>query len=258
MKVIKKIPMAAIDKIYTDYNTYLKFKEWCDEQPLLEDKYGTKESISSYLINRPPFEEIKPIFMAPCYVDAYVIRHCSIKEIQEELMINYGHWSQKRIKQFYEDVKNWNGEGECPYWAKLEDFIFHEDGTIELKGLNKSPYKEIKEGLLHTSPKREDYEYGKHFKCIKHPKQMYNTAFKSKTYWIDVIPPEGFMWYHSNHNSWDFADEWVISDWSSSTAYCRTIRALKRLMLKWKLPIGTIVRATGRYRFDEYTFRITK
>ena len=65
------------------------------------------------------------------------------------------------------------------------------------------------------------------------------------------------MLYHSNHNSWDFPDEFVFSDWHSSTAYVKTIKALKRLMLKWKLPVGTVVTASGRYISDEYKFIIT-
>ena len=76
----------------------------------------------------------------------------------------------------------------------------------------------------------------------------------------DIILPDGmgFMSYHAEHNSWDFDDEYVIADWSSSTAFIGTIKALKRLMIKWKLPVGTIVRATGRYVSDTYEFVIKK
>ena len=63
--------------------------------------------------------------------------------------------------------------------------------------------------------------------------------------------------YHKDHNSWDFADEFVNSDGASSTCVqFKTIKAIKRAMRKWKLPIGTIVRCTGRYMADTYEFKI--
>ena len=42
--------MAAIDKIYTNnWKHYLQFKEWCEKQPKMEDKYHKFESITKYL-----------------------------------------------------------------------------------------------------------------------------------------------------------------------------------------------------------------
>jgi len=255
--------MAAIDKIYVNtWEEYIQFKEWCEQQPPLLDKYGKSVKISEYLITSWSKENWKchPIFSAPCYIDAYVIRNCPFDFIQEELMINYGHWSQERIKSFYEDVKNWNSEEKCPYWAKLEDFVFNEDGTITLKGLEKSDYDLIKEGKLYISPFTiYQYEIGKHIKCIKHPYIKYNRPFKGRWFVNITLPTEsGYMWYHENHNSWDFSDEFVIADWSSSTAYVKTIKAAKRLMIKWKLPIGTKVTITGYFTNEIYEFLITK
>ena len=255
--------MAAIDKIYVNtWEEYVQFKEWCEQQPSLLDKYGKSIKISNYLITGWNKENWKchPIFSAPCYIDAYIIRNCPFDFIQEELMINYGHWNQERIKSFYEDVKNWNSEKECPYWAKLEDFITLEDGTMTIKGLEESDYSKIKKGELYNSPFTSyKYTIGKHFKCIKHPPHMYNTPYGCKSWFIDIITPDGlpYMWYHEEYNSWDFADEFVYSD-GCSTAFCNTIKALERLMIKWKLPVGTKVRAIGRYVDDNYKFIIRK
>lgn len=252
--------MAAIDKIYVNsWKEYLQFKEWCEQQPLLKDKYGKYIKLSAYLYDYDEeWESCHPIFNAPYYVDAYVIRNCPFEFIQKELMINYGYWSQERIKKFYEDVKNWKEDDKCPYWAKLEDFITLEDGTMTIKGLEESDYSKIKRGCLYSSPFTScKYTIGKHFKCIKHPSFMFNTPLKCKYYLVEIKLPEnikGFMWYHKETNSWDFSDEFVVSNQSSSCAHCKTIRALKRLIIKWKLPVGTIVNVTGRYIEDDYQF----
>lgn len=260
--------MAAIDKIYVKtWEEYSQFRDWCKAQPKLKDKYGKEESITAYLYKhcRENWNTDceKPIFMAPYYVDAYVIRNCPLDFIQKELMVNYGHWSQERIKDFYNDVINLSSDGEYPYWAKKEDFIFNEDGTVELKGLEESDYSKILKGELYATPyTSKKYVIGKHFKCTKHPKYKFNKPFKCGSWFIDIETPDnmeiGWMWYHPNTNTWDFYDEYVISKWSSSTTYVKTIKALMRHMRKWNLPVGTKVKATGRYRFDDYEFIIKK
>jgi len=218
--------MAAIDKIYVNnYAQYLQFREWCEQQPLLVDKYGKKEKITNYLYNyeERPFGEF-PIFMAPCYVDAYVIRNCPFDFIQKEMMLNYGHHIQEET-----------GE--------------------------ESVYSKIKRGYLYSSPLADViYEVGKHFKCTKHPAHRYNTPFGCRRWFVDIITPDEvpFMWYHQELNTWDFCKDYVIANWNSSTAHIKTIRALKRLIIKWKFPVGTIVRATGRYIEDDYEFVVKK
>ena len=52
-------------------------------------------------------------------------------------------------------------------------------------------------------------------------------------------------------------EEFVIDEWSSSMCIeFKTIKAIKRAILKWKLPVGTIVTCTGRYVEDTYKFKI--
>ena len=257
--------MAAIDKIYVNlWEQYRQFREWCEAQPKLKDKYGKEESITAYLYKWDKWEgkEEHPIFNAHYYVDAYLIKNCPFDFIQKELMINYGHWSQERIKDFYDDVINWdNSKRECPYWAKPEDFITLEDGTMTIKDLEESDYSKILKGELYNKPyTSQKYDVGTHFRCVKHPKYMFNRPFRCGSWFIDVETPDelGWMWYHPETNTWDFSDDFVICEWNSSTAHIKTIKALHRHMRKWKLPIGTIVRATGRYRFDDYEFKITK
>ena len=264
--------MAAIDKIYLDtQEQYQQFKKWCFEQPPLFDKYGKKVYISDYLYDRDDCDGSRPVMNAPCYVDAYIIRNCPYDFVQEALMLNYGHWSQKRIREYYEDIKNWKGEGDPPYWAKLEDFVVNEDGTITLASLKgESDYELIKQGKLYASPKTDiEYVPGKHFIMLDCPRDHGYANFNRPLrggWFIDVKLPDymdGYVWYHPNKNrnkigTWDFVGEFVDSDWSSSTAHCKTIRSLARRIKKWKLPVGTTVKLTGRYTMEKYVFCVTK
>ena len=147
--------MAATSKIYLkSYDEYREFKKWCLEQPDIKDKFGKASSLIDYLFiwwdDPKAWEEGKPhpVMEAPNHVDAYLIRKCPLEYVQKELMVNYGYWSQDLIKEYYNDVKNWKGKGKSPYWAKLEDFITLEDGTMTIKGLKKSDYEKIKEGKI--------------------------------------------------------------------------------------------------------------
>ena len=206
--------MAAVDKIYVNsFNKYITFKNWCEEQQPIVDKYGTKGRISDYLITGWSKEHfiVHPVFSAPYYVDAYVIKNCPFDFIQKELKFNYG-----------------------------------------------SDYEKIKEGKLYNSPARKKTIVGKYFKCIQHPHTKYNTPFMCKFWHVSVTLPDGdFMLYHSKTNSWDYCDEFVIADWSGSTAFVKTIKAIKRLIRKWCLPVGAKVEVTGRCVEDTYIF-ITK
>lgn len=159
-------------------------------------------------------------------------------------------------QEYYERIKNWQGDN-YPFWAKLEDFIILEDGSMTIKGLKESDYSKILRNELYSSPSRE-YTYGTYFTCIKRPIRKFNIPYKCSSYWVNVDFPKGFMWYSRDLNTWDFADEFVISSYKSSSAHIKTIQALKHNIRKWKLPIGAIVRVTGRYQFDEYQFIIIK
>ena len=180
-------------------------------------------------------------------------------------MVNYGHNSDEIVKDMYDTVMGRGGkegtQGEdCWYWLTKDDFKII-DGKITYPANEESTYSKIKRGEMLTSPVFHFTEFGKHFKCIRHPEHKYNYPVKG---WWSVsveIPDEipQFMWYHSNHNSWDFSDDFVIADWSSSDAHVRSIKTLQRMLTKrWKLPVGTIVKVMGRYVNEIYEFVITK
>ena len=71
-----------------------------------------------------------------------------------------------------------------------------------------------------------------------------------------------YTWYSNRSKVKDKGlrlDEFLISESSSSvcTKY-KTIRAIKRAIRKWKLPIGTTVRCTGKYICETYIFKVIK
>ena len=257
--------MAAIDKIYVDkFEDYLLFKEWCEKQSKLKDKYGTECSISNYLYKWESFEDVEvyPIFSAPYYIDAYLIRNCPFDFIQDELKLNYGYRTQEWIDKAYNAVMNRNEENKNFYtWLTPNDFKIV-DGVATMPYEPISDYELIKDDKLYATPyTQKKYIVGNHIKCIKHPSVQYNRPFEWRFWWVEVNPPEelGYMWYHENHNSWDFNNEFVISESSGSVCHkYKTIRAIKRAIRKWKLPIGTTIECTGRYIYETYIFQVTK
>ena len=257
--------MAAIDKIYVSkFEDYLLFKEWCEKQPKIKDKYGSECSLSDYLFQYNSFTNGKyyPIFNAPYYIDAYLIRNCPFDFIQDNLKINYGYKSQEWVDEAYDIVMNRNDENKNLYsWLKPDDFKIV-NGIITMPNEPISDYELIKNEKLFATPyTQKKYTIGKHIKCIKHPPIQYNTPFGCNFWWVEVdIPDElGYVWYHKNHNSWNFNDEFVISESSSSVCIeYKTIRAIKRAIRKWKLPIGTTIKCTGKYICETYIFQVTK
>ena len=108
--------MAAIDKIYVNtFEEYKLFKDWCEQQPKIKDKYGTEGSLTDYLYGWGKFEGNRPIFMAPYYIDAYLIRNCPFDFIQDGLKFNYGYKSQEQIDDIYNIVMNRNDENKHFY-----------------------------------------------------------------------------------------------------------------------------------------------
>lgn len=249
--------MAAIDKIYVNtWEEYLAFKEWCEQQPVLKDKYGTEVPLTCYLINWSEWNEgPRPIFNAPYYVDAYLIRNCPFEFIQDELKFNYGYKTQEWINEAYNTVMHRTEENKNFYkWLSPDDFKVV-DGIVTMPNEPISDYELIKEGKLYATPyTQKEHTIGKKIRCILHPDEFYNRPFKFKYWCVDVDVPDDIVWYHPKYNTWDFTEEFVCDNSSSICWKYKTIKAVKRAILKWKLPVGTIVTCTGRYVDDVYKF----
>lgn len=288
--------MAAIDKIYLNsYKEYKEFQEWLLKQPKLKDKYGTEISIYAYFFNwwdDPKYwekDESHPAFSAPYYVDAYLIKNCPLEYVQKDLMLNYGHKTQEDIDEMYKSVINRTPEdqkliddadGEYPskpiswWWLSKDDFEVV-DGVVKMPRLEKSDYESIKDGELFTSPTLEGtYEIGRHFKIIHKPypnKCNYPTPYRFKkdnvkrqpSWDVSIKLPDSFeeyIWWHEKNKigTWDFHSEFVYGKWSSSSAYCPSLKSIKRRILKWKLPVGTIIILQGMFVDEEYKIIVKK
>ena len=255
--------MAAIDKIYVNsFEKYKLFKDWCMTQPKIKDKYGKETSLINYVFNYTEWKEgaSLPICNNPYFIDAYLIRNCPFDFIQDELMLNYGKWPQDMINEAY-DVVLKRGGNKCEsgifHWLSKEDFSIV-DGKIYLDQ-GDTDYDLIKAGKLYATPyTNKKYKVGKSYKTLTCPKQHYNRPFKRKRWGVQIDVPEelGFTWYHPDNNTWDFCEEFVIGYSSTMCTKYKTIKAIKRAILKWKLPVGTIITCTGRYVDDTYKFKI--
>lgn len=251
--------MAAIDKIYVNtWEEYLVFKEWCEQQPVLKDKYGTEVSLTHYLFNWTKWNEgPRPVFNGPYYADAYLIRNCPFEFIQDELKFNYGYKTQEWINEAYNTVMHRTEENKNFFsWLSPNDFKIV-DGVVTMPNAPISDYELIKEDKLYSTPyTQKEYTIGKKIRCIQHSDKFYNRPYKWKYWWVGVDVPDDIVWYHPKYNTWDFTKEFVCDDSSSICWKYKTIKAVKRAILKWKLPIGTIVTCTGRYVDDVYKFII--
>ena len=256
--------MAAIDKIYVDsFEKYKLFKDWCMTQPKIKDKYGKETSLINYIFSYTEWKDgaVLPICKNPHYIDAYLIKNCPFDFIQKELMLSYGKWDQDMINTAYKEVKKRGGEKSASglfHWLSKNDFEIH-DGVISINQ-GTTGYDLIKEGKLYANPfTSKKHEIGKSFKIIQHPQHYYNKPFKCRKWFVEIETPnnDDCMWYHEDTNTWDYIDEFVISGWTSNHCFkYKTIKAIKRAIMRWKLPVGAIVTCTGRYSEDTYKFKI--
>lgn len=214
--------MAALDKTYTD-----KWSEYQDIQNWAIGKIFIMPNGSKLNINRSVFKiwkkedfngEERPVMNTSWVEDYYLIKYCPLKFVQDRLKSVYD-------KEYYESVLN---------------------GTSDYDTFTK-------EGKYGTRIRVIQYpanEFGKH-----------NKAINCGTWDVDLEEPKEyhFMTYFDKENIWAWPDELVETqgDWVSSCCMrYKTIKAIRKAILKWKLPKGTIVKASGRYIGDEYKFLV--
>jgi hypothetical protein len=91
----------------------------------------------------------------------------------------------------------------------------------------------------------------------------YNARFKDDDlfWWIDVVEPFS-LWYNDEEDAWydDLEPHWT----NTNIAHRRgnmSMKRLRRLLNKWNLPDGTVIRFSGDYErhiMKEFTVTVRK
>lgn len=267
--------MTGIECIFLEnYHQYRIFKEWLEKQPPLTDKYGKSVKLTEMLIPLTEEDfmvEAQPVmkYVSP-YVDAYLIRNCPFSVVQENLMAEYGHWTDDMCIDAYDYVCNRDSklihtedaEDDFQFLSK-DDFIF-ENGIPKLKIRQDSVYEKIREGKLYTTPIKTDYTKGTTFKCTsKPPKELETDRPECGIWFVDVEVPDDLAshaicyaeYEDGREGTWDFAEEFVSGvKRFPLNAHVGSLEELKTLIPKWGLPVGTHVLAASTVQEQKYEF----
>lgn len=124
---------------------------------------------------------------------------------------------------------------------------------------DKEYYDSIKNGTSEFDTFTKEGKYGKHCKIINKPIISTKRPIGRNTWFVQVYPPEEyfFMSYNESCNKWLWPYE--LGEFTSNTCHkFKTIKSVIRNILKWQLPIGTIVTVESRYVGLDYKIKITK
>ena len=211
--------MAGIDKTYTDsWSEYCQLKDWANKNRFTCPD-GTKVDINNYIYNWDE-SHFRDGNPLPVMNTSQVADYFLIKNCPLEFV-------QKRMEDVY--------------------------GT--------EYFESVKKGTSVYDKFSKEGKYGKHIRLIRRPSRMINKPHVRKSarrrwnYWY--VQLDNFMWYSEERNKWVWENELSCTDWTN-TARVHTIKALKRMLIKWKLPIGTKVRVFGNWMGERYEFEIIK
>lgn len=272
--------MKGIEHIYLEnYHQYKIFKEWLEKQPPLIDKYGKEAKLTDMLI--PVKEEdflVNPqpvMYHVSPYVDAYLVKNCPFSIVQENLMGDYGHWTDQMCIDAYKYVcerdERWSRceaseeDSNCDpdiYFLSKDDFVF-ENGIPRLKSRKKDEYEKMRDGELYTSPIKTDYTPGTKIKLIEKRDIGPVPEIEFDGWFIALRNEFGISDFSMRYNeyddvtegTWDFYEEFVYGvKGSKSYTIVTAIEELESLIPKWKLPVDTHIFATSRALGQEYEF----
>ena len=226
--------MAGIDKTYV--STYQDWKEITDYMKNAEfvcpngiilrgENYlyysdATKEEIEEWLSERNGI----PVMNTPCAMDYFLIKYCPIELVQE------------RMKEVYDE----------------EDYEAIKNGTSE--------YDKFVRPVG-----------GKHVKIIKKPEWNYTYKwfneylgkYRRTGYSVTLTYPEHIEDAFTEYNE-EFDVFLLPGELGSITVAgqvrtdCMSIKAILRKIIKWNLPIGTIVHVFGMHTGESFNVIVKK
>lgn len=146
-------------------------------------------------------------------------------------------------------------EGEACVWntpTSFDHWLYHNCPLSFIQERLREQYNDPEKYFNEPKPEPET---GTHYIILSKPK--YNFRY-NKTWFIDI---DKCNWYYGwDSKIWYPFDKLMPSEIRGSSACIKNLtkRKLNRLVKKWKLPVGTILKICNRYIGTDYTIKIVK
>lgn len=267
--------MAYIDKTYIkSYAQYREIADWCKAQGVVIDSFGNKITPYEYIPHIWEYDDELNCIDKGEYTEEY------INEWLNNIRKDYGKYKteeywMERSERFnnYSTFSSW-----CEYvdtWAEIP--LWNTDHVFDIYLIKNCPIDFIQERL------KEQYGCGwskeaftnnyDSYEAIKNGTSVYDTyvrngeknphfkindlgswRFKDRdiSWWIDVVYEDEYLNYDSDADKWYFYNECYMP-LGHSMSCCTTIngplskRKLYRIIKKWNLPKGTVIKFMGDY-----------
>lgn len=216
--------MAAIDKTYVNsYKDYMDMVNWAKDKSftcpngitLHPSDYIYEDLTEDYFI-KDGEPRYMPIMNTSCSIDYFLIKYCPFDWFRKSMEIAYG---EKYINDIINGTSHYDLFSKTNVSTKFKMIRHSDDGN-------------------YNTPMRARNRYGHKYLPLL---------------WIEVKLNGRYLRYNKKHDIFLWDGE--LGDGSSSVCHaCKSIRALKRKIRKWKLPKGTIVEAKGRYIGEDWEF----
>lgn len=218
--------MAGIDKIYVEsYSDYAKIRDF-----FLTHDFYTKRGNHIFLRN-------------------YLIYNDLIGTEEEK----------KSIKDWYSDG-NSHPVTNTPWYVDkyLLDNCPLEIVQNYLHDVYNNPEKDLIPVDIDLVPATKIKVVSKGKYCANYPIPFYNhyTNKKCQNWTIEVLDDKDYWWYNENSDMW-YSNN-MMEPITSSCAIIknRSIKSvIRKILKKWKLPIGCKIIVSGRYVGEEYLFK---
>lgn len=222
--------MAAIDKTYV--NSYEEWKEVTEYMKNAKFKcpngmtlYG-RGSLYYPDMSREDVEKWIteaggdiPVMNTSSELDYFLIKECPVELVQERLKDVYG-------EEEYNSIKN----GTSRY-----DTFVREPGGKHLGLIEKPAWNRIIKNF--NSRLRKVVRHG---------------------YRVQVDVPDGYTWYNEEYDCWLMPYELGWSSGNTAHTDCMTLKSLRRKIMKWNLPVGSVVNFWGYWCGESGKFIVKK